>query len=105
MEAPGPLAFARKKGHPIGDQTLEDDKRRSITQGGRGGNTRETEESAHPPGTNRDMGSGRGQQFCVTACVMASRCFFSCSIHVVGLVDMCCMPHDHGPWGKVLDLI
>ena len=62
VEAPGPLACARKNGHLIGDQTSEYDRRQSITQGGRGGNTRETEESAHPPGTNRDMGSGRGQQ-------------------------------------------
>ena len=36
VEAPGTLAFAQKNGHLIGDQKIEDDRRRSITQGGRG---------------------------------------------------------------------
>ena len=43
VEAPVALAFSRENGHPIRGQTSEDDRRWSITQGGRGGDTRETE--------------------------------------------------------------
>ena len=69
VEAPGPLACARKNGHLIGDQTSEYDRRQSITQGGRGGNTRETEESAHPPRYQQGHGfrprAAKGGRTCV----------------------------------------
>ena len=64
IEAPGPLVFVRQNVHPIRYQAPEDDMRRKITQGGRGGGTKETEvtETESPPGSNRDLGAGRRHQ-------------------------------------------
>ena len=55
VEESGPLVCSRKNGHPIGYQTPEDYRRRSIIQGSRGGGTRETEVPAHLPGIDRDL--------------------------------------------------
>ena len=62
MEAPGPPAFARKNVHPSGDQPTEHGRRRSITQGGRGWDTKEIEGTSPPPGYDRDLGAGPGRK-------------------------------------------
>ena len=61
---PGPLYFARKNDHPSRYQVLEDDRRRRITQGGRGRDKTETEGPTmdDPPGDNRDLGAGQGRK-------------------------------------------
>ena len=53
------LAFSRENGHPIRGQTSEDDRRWSITQGGRGGDTRETEGPTTGATPRGQQGPGR----------------------------------------------
>ena len=66
VEAPEPLAFARKKGHLRRMKPNTIIWRETTIQTGRkiGGDTTETEGPTldKPPGTNRDLGTGRGRQ-------------------------------------------